>query len=60
MNDVAAGEERVKAALRASYKKQKEAFVSNLNGGTLWEINNVTLVAPVCLTRHEISTMCHS
>lgn len=48
MDDVAAGEERVKAALRASYKKQKEAFVSNLNGGTLWEINNVTLVAPVC------------
>ena len=41
-------EDRVKAALAATYKQQKEAFVSNLNGSSLWEINNVTLVAPVC------------
>jgi len=45
-------EDRVKAALAATYKQQKEAFVSNLNGSSLWEINNVTLVAPVCLTIH--------
>lgn len=31
-----------------SYKARKEAFVSNLSGGSIWEINAVTLVAPVC------------
>lgn len=31
-----------------SYKARKEAFVSNLAGGSVWEINAVTLVAPVC------------
>ncbi|RMJ26409.1 hypothetical protein PHISP_02737 [Aspergillus sp. HF37] len=30
-----------------SYKSRKEAFVSNLSGGSIWEINAVTLVAPV-------------
>ncbi|KAF2839237.1 GPI-anchored wall transfer protein 1 [Patellaria atrata CBS 101060] len=29
-----------------NYKARKEAFVSNLNGGSVWEINEVTLVAP--------------
>lgn len=32
-----------------AYKLAKEAFVSNLNGGSITEINAVTLVAPVCL-----------
>lgn len=31
----------------ADYKARKEAFVSNLSGGTINEINLVTLVAPV-------------
>ncbi|KAJ9646481.1 Glucosaminyl phosphatidylinositol (GlcN-PI) nositol acylation protein [Coniosporium apollinis] len=31
------------------YKAQKEAFVSNLTGGTVWEINTVTLVAPTAV-----------
>lgn len=31
----------------ASYKKLKEDFVSNLSGGTVSEINYVTLVAAV-------------
>lgn len=30
-----------------SYKARKEAFVSNLTGSSIWEINAVTLVAPV-------------
>lgn len=30
-----------------SYKARKEAFVSNLAGGTILEINAVSLVAPV-------------
>lgn len=30
-----------------SYKARKEAFVSGLTGGDIWEINAVTLVAPV-------------
>ncbi len=28
-------------------KAAKEAFVSNLSGGEIWEINEVTLVATV-------------
>lgn len=31
-----------------SYKSQKEAFVSNLTGGEVSEINYVTAIAPVC------------
>lgn len=31
----------------ADYKARKEAFVSNLSGGSISEINLVTLVAPV-------------
>lgn len=31
----------------ANYKTRKEAFVSNLSGGSITEINLVTLVAPV-------------
>ena len=34
-----------------SYKTLKENFVSNLSGGTVSEINWVTAVAPVSLTR---------
>ena len=33
----------------ANYKARKEAFVSNLSGSFLTEINLVTLVAPVCM-----------
>lgn len=33
--------------MASQYKHLKEAFVSNLNGGTISEINLVTLVAPV-------------
>lgn len=29
------------------YKARKEAFVADLTGGSIWEINAVTLVAPV-------------
>ena len=32
------------------YKADKEASVSHLGGGGVWEINHVTLVAPVCNT----------
>jgi hypothetical protein len=34
-------------AAAESYKARKEAFVSNLSGGTILEINAVTFVAPV-------------
>lgn len=34
-------------------KAAKEAFVSNLTGGTVWEINTVTLVAPVRIASSE-------
>lgn len=30
-----------------NYKQLKEAHVSNLTGGSVWEINEVTLVLPV-------------
>jgi len=33
--------------MSAKYKLAKEAFVSNLVGGTITEINAVTLTAPV-------------
>lgn len=35
----------------ANYKARKEAFVSNLSGSSLNEINQVTLVAAVRLRR---------
>ena len=35
----------------AEYKARKEAFVSNLAGSSLTEINLVTLVAAVCMLR---------
>lgn len=41
------------AAARAealSYKLRKEAFVSNLSGSSLSDINVITLVAAVCST----------
>ena len=34
------------------YKKLREAFVSDHYGGSIWEINQVTLVAPVSIARH--------
>lgn len=34
------------------YKSRKEAFVSNLTGGSILEINAVTLVAPVSIGFH--------
>ncbi|KAG9245493.1 GWT1-domain-containing protein [Calycina marina] len=37
------------AAKTASYKSQKEAFVSGLTGGSISEINYVTAVAPVAV-----------
>lgn len=30
------------------YKAEKEASVSFLGGGGIWEINFVTVIAPVC------------
>lgn len=36
----------------ADYKARKEAFVSNLSGGTITDINLVTLVAPVSPPEH--------
>ena len=35
------------------YKAEKEASVSFLGGGGIWEINNVTLVAPVSSRGHS-------
>ena len=29
------------------YKAEKEAFVSHLSGGSIWEVNAVTFAAPV-------------
>jgi phosphatidylinositol glycan class W len=34
-----------------NYKALKEAFVSNHNGGSIWEINAVTLTFSVGLPR---------
>lgn len=36
--------------MATDYKTLKEAFVSNLTGSTVWEVNKVTLVAPVGYT----------
>lgn len=42
--------EAVKAALKSNnYKLLKESFYSNLNGGSLWEINAIALTLPVSL-----------
>jgi len=35
--------------MASDYKLAKEAFVSNLTGGSISEINKVALVAPVSL-----------
>lgn len=35
------------ARMEGSYKAAKEAFVSNHSGSGIWEINYITLVAPV-------------
>ena len=37
--------------MASSYKALKEGFVSNLSGGTIFEINKVTALAPV---RHAL------
>lgn len=44
-----------------SYKARKEAFVSDLTGGSILEINAVTLVAPVCISSalEEIKQLFH-
>lgn len=38
------------------YKAEKEASVSYLSGGGIWEINYVTLAAPVRSTCSEVTT----
>jgi hypothetical protein len=38
-----------------NYKQLKEAHVSNLTGGSIWEINEVTLVLPVSPSEYEVS-----
>jgi glucosaminylphosphatidylinositol acyltransferase len=38
--------------MEKSYKARKEEFVSNLSGGSILEINYVTLVAPVRPSLH--------
>lgn len=42
------------------YKAQKEAFVSNLTGGSVWEINTVTLVAPVSSASLQVDRLLRS
>lgn len=44
------------AAMAASYKSLKEDFVSGLVGGSIWEINYVTAVAPVSQVPDSFST----
>lgn len=39
-----------------NYKQLKEAHVSNLSGGNIWEINEVTLVLPVSFSQER--TIC--
>ena len=36
-----------------NYKQLKEAHVANLSGGSIWEINEVTLVLPVSLNQFD-------
>jgi len=40
------------------YKAEKEASVSLLGGGGIWEINHVTLIAPVCLAALQLAVPC--
>ena len=40
--------------MEQSYKARKEAFVSNLSGSTLQDINVVSFVAPVRVTLHTL------
>ena len=40
------------------YKAEKEAHVSLLEGGSIWEINAVTVIAPVSLSRHLSECPC--
>jgi len=45
--------------MAAKYKLAKEAFVSNLVGGTILEINEVTLTAPVRMPPlHRVHISC--
>lgn len=54
MADIAAPGAGAAAGVRGhNYKALKEAFVSNLNGGTIAEVNLVTLIAPVCSITHS-------
>lgn len=48
--------EQLKAAesVKQSLKLRKEDFVSNLTGGDIFEINYVTLIAPVSLPSLKI------
>lgn len=40
-----------------NYKQLKEAHVSNLSGGSIWEINEVTLVLPVSYEPETMNDM---
>lgn len=40
-----------------NYKALKESFVSNLSGGSIWEINEVSFVLPVSILKHSARSM---
>jgi hypothetical protein len=41
----------VKSAVKSNnYKILKESFYANLNGGSIWEINAITLTLPVSIS----------